>query len=128
MSIIWKLIKFGIPLSFVHCTIYQMDVWRKGDDGLIKEQKRVWKDFFAILDKNYQTVATKLKISSHNKQEARANQDKRIVAIDFKKCWNHKVMSTFSQVDKAVSKPGLIVCKVMRWYKSKTEASKQTQN
>lgn len=94
--------RFGIPTSFVYCTIYQQNIWREVDEKLILEQRRVWRDFFSMIDSNYNALAPYLKMPK--KQLSLASKFEN---MNFKDCWNAHVMKYFAAASKGVDLSGL---------------------
>lgn len=87
--------RYGIPLSFVYCTIYQQDIWREGDEKLVIEQKRVWRDFFSIIDSGYNAVASQV---TSSKKPSNLNIAGNLDKEQMKACWNAHVMKNFSKL------------------------------
>lgn len=101
-----------MPISFVYCTIYQQDIWREGDDKLIAEQKKTWRNFFNLVDNVYNVTLVKLGLKQQEQQ--RPSLSSKFDSLDLKNLWNLKVQEGFVTIDQVVSNPKMIACKVYR--------------
>lgn len=102
--------RYGIPLSFVYCTVYQQNIWREGDEHLIQEQKKVWRDFFNVVDDGYARVRNTLNMSAET-----ASDHQRLWFLRLNStCWNNKVSGTFKSIDQIISNPKVLACKLYR--------------
>lgn len=112
MIMAFKLVKYGIPLSFVYCTIYQQSIWREGDEDLLNEQRDVWTRFLGSIGNVYgstlETVGLKSTPSNHKVISKLENLS------DMRYCWNAKVMSTFESIDQLITNPMASGCKIYR--------------
>ena len=108
--------RYGLPLSFLHCTIYQQNIWREGDERLAEEQKRTWKKFFGLIDNAIAKSTSILNISVEKPSSINKIVDT-IENTNFKNCWNTKVSNMFSGIDLLVNKPSYAACRFYRWLK-----------
>ncbi|CAA2977405.1 Hypothetical predicted protein, partial [Olea europaea subsp. europaea] len=90
------------------------DIWREGDDKLILEQKRVWRDFFYMVDCGITTIRRKL--SRDPKSISRLNLGPKFESLDMKSCWNAKVTSTIKTVDKTISSKSLDFSSMSKYF------------
>lgn len=107
--------RYGLPLGLLYCSIYQQNVWREGDERLLEEQKQSWRKFFSKIDCFYSTISNKL--TRGNKSEPEPSKDSfvsRLEKLDFKTCWNTKMINFFSSIDLIVNNPKYAACKTMR--------------
>lgn len=122
--------RYGVPFSFVYCTIYQQDIWRDGDERLFEEQRRTWRKFFTLVDNVYHNTMVKLNLSSKSDQfnETTTSLVAKFDSLDMRNCWNNKVLNTFATVDRVVENPKVIACKVYRKIQPYiSTSSKQTE-
>lgn len=108
-----KLVKYGLPLSFVYCTVYQQNIWREGDEQLFEEQRTTWKKFFSLIDNAYHVTKSKLNLAPDS-DENQLGFVSKFETLDFRRCWNANVRSAFATVDLVTSNPKLAACRFYR--------------